>query len=243
MTREARMPAEHDDAHVAAFVFRARELRGDGDEDLRDDGTDTGHERGSPDDVNAGSHADGEQGKDEQDEVGEDDFFPAAEVSQRNDEEQAECIADLGHHGDDVGPETGFAQIVPDEIQQGLVVVLVGDGDAGYDGECPEDVGRQSGVFCQVFVCHILFFQGGRPFGRCVCRKVWHCTGYPCSSGRPGRVREGGWCGLAGETVSRGRFAFSGSVSAGGGRIFQGGRGGCGHKSAMNVQKKMAARL
>ena len=93
----------------------------------------------------------------------------------------------MRHHGDDVGAEAGFGQVLPDEVQKGLVVVLVGDGDAGDDGQCPEDVGRQSGVFCQflfhgavaclrawaVFARGVSGFAGGRGMRvRRICRGI-----------------------------------------------------------------------
>lgn len=142
---DSREQPREDDAHVAVLVFGARVLRGEGDEELRHDGADADDERTDVQHADVGRRRRGQQGEDQQREVGEQDAPAAAQIGERNEEEQPEGVPALREEGDVVGGQRRGAELLPDHVEQRLVVVEVGDRDPGDDGQRIEQPVRKSG--------------------------------------------------------------------------------------------------
>ena len=95
--------------------------------------------------ADVGGYGRGQQGQDQQREVDEQDPAAAVEVGHRDEEEQPQGIAALRKEGDVVGREGRGAEIRTDHLQQRLVVVEVGHGDSGDDGQRIEQTVGESG--------------------------------------------------------------------------------------------------
>lgn len=148
---DTREQSRKDDAHVAVFVFGSRILRGEGDEELRHDRADADNERTDVQDADVGRRRRGQQGEDQQREVDEQDPPAAAQVGERNEEEQPEGVSALREEGDVVGGQGRGAHLLPDHVEQRLVVVEVGDRDPGDDGQRIEQPVRESGSRFQTY--------------------------------------------------------------------------------------------
>lgn len=93
----------------------------------------------------------GDQGEDQQREVDEQDPPAAAQIGERNEKEQPEGVSALREEGDVVGGKGRGAHLLPDHVEQRLVVVEVGDRDPGDDGQRIEQPVRESGSRFQTY--------------------------------------------------------------------------------------------
>ena len=135
-----------DVAHVAGLVLRLRELAGYRDEYLRDDRADSEAERGrqyGPDAVRDGygCRHNGCYAHDAQ-------HYPAPgpHVGHGDDEQEPEGIAGLGDDCDEVGEGAAAGQVGADVLEQRLVVVEVGHGQARHCRHHQQSGGRYAPV-------------------------------------------------------------------------------------------------
>ena len=143
-TREedAREQAGEHDADVARLVLGTGILTGNGDEQLGHHGAGAQQQRGAPHGPDAAGGGNHQRSDARRTQADGDDAPVAVEVGHGRDEEQAQDIAQLGGHGDAVGLDDAAAQVVAHHLEQRLVVVEVGDGDARHDGHHQEDAAR-----------------------------------------------------------------------------------------------------
>lgn len=138
--------AREDVAHVTGLVLRFRELAGYRDEYLGDDRAYSETERGSqysPDAVRDGygCRHEGCYAHDGQ-------HYPASgpHIGHRDDEQEPEGIAGLGDHCDEVGEGAAAGQVGADVLEQRLVVVEVGHGQARHCRHHQQGGGRYASV-------------------------------------------------------------------------------------------------
>lgn len=127
--------ARKDNPDIAVFIFRARILRRQRNEDLRNDRADARHQRKPVNHTDIGSRGDRQQRNGQQQEVDQYDAPAAEKIGEGYDEQQPQRITQLRKEGDVVGGERSGAQILPEHVEQRLIVVQIGDRHAGDDGQ------------------------------------------------------------------------------------------------------------
>lgn len=124
--------AREDVAHVAGLVFRLRELAGYRDEYLGDDRANSETERGRQDGPDAVRDGYGCRHKSGYAHDGQHYPAPGPHVGHRDDEQEPEGVTGLGDHCDEVGEGAAAGQVGADVLEQWLVVVEVGHGQARH---------------------------------------------------------------------------------------------------------------
>ncbi len=98
------------------------------------------HQRGGGGERHGGERRDGEA------ELGGDQGAAVEVVAERDEQQQADRVADLGEGADQADRGVVDAEVPGDEVEQRLGVVDVGDGQAAGDGEQPGDGGDGRGT-------------------------------------------------------------------------------------------------
>lgn len=118
-----------------------REVRGVGNENLHGGGADADDERGQQEDGGVAGERGGHERCAADGEGGENEAPGFKEVTEGDDEEQAEAVANLGEGDDEAGGGGADAEGVTDGPGKGLRVIDVGDDETAGDREQREQGG------------------------------------------------------------------------------------------------------
>ena len=102
---------------------------------MRNDRADARYQRKPVSHTDIGSRGDRQQRNGQQQEVDQYDAPAAEKIGEGYDEQQPQRITQLRKEGDVVGGERSGAQILPEHVEQRLIVVQIGDRHAGDDGQ------------------------------------------------------------------------------------------------------------